>query len=355
MKNRWQTLPFEEAVQSRGSGNSGLAQKEWEKDGRFPVIGQGAEDVEGWTNREDLLLTPSPSLVLYGGHTRRAKHVSQPFVPGPNVKILQPISGLDSKFLFHFLTYLPIESKGYADHFPLVRKVDVPIPPLSEQRRIVGVLDEAFAGIATAQANAETNLKNARALFASHLQDVFSKKGKGWVERTLGETCEMYQPQTISMKDLVEDGKYPVFGANGIIGRYDKFNHEEPQLLITCRGATCGAVNVSEPKSWITGNAMVVRPKDGALNLRFLEFAFRGGIDISKAITGAAQPQITRTNLSPLLIRYPKSLDEQKRIANTLGDLSAETARLAGVYEQKLGALAELKKSLLHHAFAGEL
>jgi type I restriction enzyme S subunit len=100
---------------------------------------------------------------------------------------------------------------------------------------------------------------------------------------------------------------------------------------------------------------MVVRPKDGALNLRFLEFAFRGGIDISKAITGAAQPQITRTNLSPLLIRYPKSLDEQKRIANTLGDLSAETARLAGVYEQKLGALAELKKSLLHHAFAGEL
>ena len=232
---------------------------------------------------------------------------------------------------------------------------EVPLPPLPEQQRIVGLLDEAFAGIATAKANAEKNLQNARALFESHLQSVFTQRGKGWVEKSLGETCEMYQPKTIGTKDLVADGPHPVFGANGVIGRYDKFNHEEPQLLITCRGATCGSVNISDPKSWITGNAMVVRPKDHALDLHFLEFVFRGGIDISSAITGAAQPQITRTNLSPLLIRYPKSVAEQERLAEKFESLTEETQRLTTLYERKLAALEALKKSLLHQAFTGEL
>jgi type I restriction enzyme S subunit len=231
----------------------------------------------------------------------------------------------------------------------------IPVPPLAEQQRIVGLLDEALEGLATAKANAEKNLQNARALFESHLQSVFTQRGPGWVEKSLGETCVMYQPKTIGTKDLVPDGPYPVFGANGVIGRYDKFNHEEPQLLVTCRGATCGSVNVSEPNSWITGNAMVVRPKDHALDLHFLEFVIRGGINISAAITGAAQPQITRTNLSPLLIRFPQSVTEQARLADRFEDLSAETQRLARVYERKLAALEALKKSLLHQAFTGEL
>lgn len=139
-----------------------------------------------------------------------------------------------------------------------------------------------------------------------------------WETKTLGDTCEMYQPQTITGKEMVADGAYPVFGANGVIGRYDQFNHEEPQLLITCRGATCGSINISQPKSWITGNAMVVRPKQPFLDLKFLEYLFRGGIDISSAITGAAQPQITRTNLSPLQISYPTAISEQHRIVAIL-------------------------------------
>jgi restriction endonuclease S subunit len=74
---------------------------------------------------------------------------------------------------------------------------------------------------------------------------------QGWEIKQLGDVCELYQPKTISSKEMVDDGDYPVFGANGIIGKYDKYNHEEPQLLITCRGATCGSINISEPKSWI--------------------------------------------------------------------------------------------------------
>jgi len=231
----------------------------------------------------------------------------------------------------------------------------IPVPPLPEQKRIVALLDEAFAGLATAKANAERNLQNARMIFESHLQSVFSSPDEGWIETTLGEACEMYQPKTIGLKDLVPGGQYPVFGANGIIGYYDKFNHENPQLLITCRGATCGAVNISKPYSWITGNAMVVRPLEESLDLGFLEFAFRGGISISEAITGSAQPQITRTNLSPLSISYPRSVDEQHQLVARFRSLAAETQRLTRLYERKLAALEELKKSLLQQAFDGEL
>ena len=287
---------------------------------------------------------------------------TEPMGTNQGCKGLIPRSQIEHKFLYFYLSSIVdlLNSLGTGATFKelsggKLKEVTVPVPPLAEQQRIVGLLDEAFEGLATAKANAEKNLQNARALFESHLQSVFSQRGKGWVEKTLGETCKMYQPKTIGTKDLVPDGPYPVFGANGVIGRYDKFNHEEPQLLITCRGATCGSVNISQPKSWITGNAMVVRPKDHQLDLHFLEFFFRGGIDISVAITGAAQPQITRTNLSPLLICYPESVREQKQLAKQFEDLTTETQRLASLYTRKLAALEALKKSLLHQAFSGEL
>lgn len=169
----------------------------------------------------------------------------------------------------------------------------------------------------------------------------------GWKTEALGNACEIYQPKTISGKQMVQDGPYPVFGANGIIGRYDKFNHKEPQLLITCRGATCGSVNVSEPCSWITGNAMVVRPKNGSLLMRYLEYLFRGGFDVSKAITGAAQPQITRTNLSPLEISYPVSVDEQQRIVDILDEAFEDITTSKANAEKNLQNAQTIFKSYL--------
>ena len=174
---------------------------------------------------------------------------------------------------------------------------------------------------------------------------------KGWQTKTLGEACEMYQPKTISGKDMVEDGPYPVYGANGVIGRYNQFNHEEPQLLITCRGATCGSVNISAPRSWVTGNAMVVRPKNESLEMRYLEYLFRGGIDISKAITGAAQPQITRTNLEPLEISFPESLAEQQRIVGLLDEAFEGLATAKANAEKNLQNARALFESHLQSVF----
>ncbi|MGI8603184.1 MAG: restriction endonuclease subunit S [Verrucomicrobiales bacterium] len=381
MKNGWQTKRLGDfaATVSTGPFGSILHKSDYVDDG-VPLVNP--------INMVDEGIVPDPSKLISGVTKRRLSSYvlktgdvvvarrgeigrcavigsrEDGWVCGTGSFFIRPLPILDSQFLAHL-----IRSNGYREKLEQLSTgttmknlsntalgdLAISVPPLPEQQRIVGLLDEAFAGLATAKANAEKNLQNARALFESHLQSVFTLRGKDWVEKSLGEMCEMYQPKTIGTKDLVADGTYPVFGANGVIGRYDKFNHEEPQLLITCRGSTCGAVNISEPKSWITGNAMVVRPKDHALDLRFLEFVFRGGIDISKAITGAAQPQITRTNLSPPLIRYPKSVSDQKRLASTFESLTEETQRLESLYQRKLAALEALKKSLLHQAFTGEL
>jgi type I restriction enzyme S subunit len=152
-----------------------------------------------------------------------------------------------------------------------------------------------------------------------------------WKTVALGDVCEMYQPKTITLKELVIDGEYFVYGANGIIGKYSSFNHEKSQLVIGCRGSV-GSVHITKPKSWITGNAMVVYPKFDDIDLRFLEYFFRGAVDLSKAITGAAQPQITRTSLSPINFSYPSILTQHKIVAK-LDSIFAEIDKATAAAE----------------------
>ena len=152
---------------------------------------------------------------------------------------------------------------------------------------------------------------------------------------------------------MIADGKYIVYGANGPIGHYDRFNHEKSEVTVTCRGATCGTVNVTPPEVWITGNAMVVRPNDMEMSKEMMRFVLEG-LDYSRIITGAAQPQITRQTLAPLTIQVPP-LDEQKRIVARLDSMRAKTSEMVAAYDAKLTAAKDLRQSILESAFAGEL
>lgn len=172
---------------------------------------------------------------------------------------------------------------------------------------------------------------------------------KGWTYKPLGEVCDLYQPQTISKKDMVTNGEYNVFGANGIIGKYDKYNHELPEILMTCRGATCGNINVSTPKSWINGNAMVVHIKDeSVINKLFLTYIL-SYIDKSKIITGAAQPQITRQTLYPLEICYP-NLYKQEQIVEYLDKAFEDIDTLKDNSQKQLDDARKLFQAALTEA-----
>ena len=129
---------------------------------------------------------------------------------------------------------------------------------------------------------------------------------KNWVVNKFSEITEMYQPKTIPTNELIENGKYNVFGANGIIGKYDKYNHEENEIAVCCRGAACGEYLMTLPFSWITGNAMVIKPKD---NIHLKEYIFYklGDKDIFNYVTGSAQPQITRSNVENMKIIIPSN------------------------------------------------
>lgn len=138
-----------------------------------------------------------------------------------------------------------------------------------------------------------------------------------WPIVKLADVCEIYQPKTITSKEILDSGPYKVFGANGVIGYYDKYNHENSEVLLTCRGATCGTINLSEPKSWVTGNAMVLSPKDtNVLDKAYLFFLLKIS-DFSSVITGAAQPQITGASLRPFKIPLPP-IEVQKQIVEEL-------------------------------------
>ena len=144
--------------------------------------------------------------------------------------------------------------------------------------------------------------------------------------RKLGEVCDLYQPKTISISQLIPNGKYPVYGANGVIGSFDQFNHEDSEVLVTCRGATCGTVNISQPYSWINGNAMVVRPKKSSLRKDFLALVLRS-LDYKMVITGTAQPQITKAPLANVNIILPP-LSAQEIVVSTMKSISVLLSNL---------------------------
>lgn len=167
----------------------------------------------------------------------------------------------------------------------------------------------------------------------------------GWEKKKLGDVCEIYQPKTIATKELVANGMFNVFGANGIIGKYHSYNHDESEVLLTCRGATCGTINISTPKSWINGNAMVIHPKTLLLNKSYLSIALKA-LDYSTIITGAAQPQITRISLAPVKIPIPPE-EIQSHIVSELDKIN----ELIEVKRSQLADLDLLAQSLFYEMF----
>lgn len=127
---------------------------------------------------------------------------------------------------------------------------------------------------------------------------------QGWSDCILGEICDMYQPKTLGLNDLSEDSEYKVYGANGIIGHYSSYNHENSEIAMACRGNSCGTINRTSPKSWITGNAMVIKFRNKEIHNEYIKQALKYA-NVKGAISGSGQPQLTRENLSILKMTQP--------------------------------------------------
>ena len=251
--------------------------------------------------------------------------------------------------------------------------IPVPVPPLPEQQRIIGILDKAFDGIATAKTNAEKNLQNARALFESHLQSVFTQRGEGWAEKRIGEACVLRSGTTLAPEIEKPSGEIPYLkvadmnileNLNGVTcsSRYVSKNDVNASNLLPV-GTTIfpkrgGAILTNKKRLTMRVicadlNIMGVTPKQGLLPQFLFNFFLK--LDLRKINNGSSIPQINNYSIEPLIIAFPKSVLAQQAIVDKISSLSKGTQRLESIYQQKLTALDELKKSLLHQAFSGEL
>jgi type I restriction enzyme S subunit len=267
-------------------------------------------------------------------------------------------------------------SKEFIESYP------IPIPPLPEQQRIVGILDEAFEGIATAKANAEKNLQNARALFESHLQYVFIKRGKGWVQSNLesittkigsGATPrggeESYKAEGISLirslnvHDLEFKYAKLAFLDNAQADQLSNVEVQPRDVLLNITGASvarCCIVPDDVLPARVNQHVSIIRPIAGQLDPAFLHYMliskpYKDQLLQTGEEGGSTRQAITKAQIQEFRVEFPAALKDQKAIAAKLDALVENTQSLARLYEQKLNALEALKKSLLHQAFNGEL
>ncbi|MDH4087412.1 MAG: restriction endonuclease subunit S [Nitrospira sp.] len=303
----------------------------------------------------------------------------EPALLNQRVCRLQGFSGeLVPRFLFYGVNdYLKaIENvTGYATVKHLSSKqilgIEFPVPSLPEQQRIVGILDEAFDGLATATANAEKNLHNARALFESHLQSVFTQRGNGWVGKSLHEVCAitstLVDPRKEEFLDLTHVGAGNIESKTGLFvdlktAREEglvsgKFLFDESTVLYSKIRPYLMKVARPDFKGLCSADMYPLTPFPNEITRNYLFHLLLSKGFTDYAIQGSARagmPKVNREHLFEFKAWMP-DVKRQKELAAHLDDLHEETQRLEAIYQQKLAALEALKKSLLHQAFSGQL
>ena len=293
------------------------------------------------------------------------------------------VTGAEPRFVHSFLssTFEHFQSLSTGAAIPGISReqilgIQIPLPPLPEQRRIVGILDEAFDGIATAKANAEKNLQNARDLFESHLQAVFTQRGEGWTDHNqLEDLTDPESPITYGVVKPGDEGDV-AFVRGGdlsrgrvLIDQLRTITHEVSQqyrrtllrggeLLISLVGQP-GQVAVA-PEQLAGANIarqvglIRLRASVHAEFVRYFLFSPIGQSALGARQSGSVQQVINLGELRQVKIPLPPT-DTQARVVKNLDSVSGEIERLESLYRQKLAALDALKKSLLHQAFSGQL
>lgn len=256
----------------------------------------------------------------------------------------------------------------------------VPIPPIEEQRRIVAVLDEALAGVATAVSNTERNLENGRDLFTSYLQSIFANPADDWKEKTLGDIFLVKHGFAFKSQYFATEGEYVLltpgnfYEEGGYRDRGEKQKYyvgEVPENFILSKGDLL--IAMTEQAAGLLGSPLIVPESDKFLHnqrlgliiynpnqeleTKFLFYLFntqRIRRLIHESASGVKVRHTSPKKVLEIKVSIPP-IEEQQRIVAQLDDLATQTQQLEAIYEQKLAALTELKQSILQQAFSGKL
>lgn len=252
----------------------------------------------------------------------------------------------------------------------------IPIPPLAEQKKIVAILDRAFAAIDEAKANTEQNIVNAKEIFQSRLDEIFSNPQKGWKVEKLGELGKITSSKRIFKKEYVKNG-VPFYRSKEIkeLGNNRNISQElfissehyseiktkygvpkRGDLLLTAVGTIGETYIVQKDDKFYFKDGNIIWFKNfNSIDSYFLKYSLKNFVKILQSMSkGTAYKALTINALSKYSIPIPP-LAEQKKIVTELEKLRAATDQMVENYEQKLEDLEELRKSILERAFLGEL
>jgi len=326
----------------------------------------------------DILLSASGTIgrrVIYDGEPAYFQDSNIVWIDNDEEKVLN-----EYLFLFYgFCDWNPSKgatiSRLYNDD---LRRIKIPLPPLPEQQRIVAILDETFTAIAKAKANAQQNLKNAKELFESYLQGVFTSagsatenKGEGWEEKTLDEVCEisskLIDPKKKEFQNLIHIGAGNIETKKGTLADLKtakeenlisgKFLFDETMVLYSkIRPYLMKVVNCNF-QGLCSADIYPLLPFKDKMTKDFLYHLLLTKKFTDYAILGsqrAGMPKVNREHLFAYRFNLPP-LNTQQTIVQKLNALNVETKKLESIYQQKIKDLEELKKSVLQKAFSGEL
>jgi type I restriction enzyme S subunit len=259
-----------------------------------------------------------------------------------------------------------------------VQELEIPLPPLAEQKRIVALLDEAFAGIDEAKVKAEANLSDANVLYESRLQDILTQGKPGWPEKRLEEVaasdCSLsygivqpgeelsgglpiVRPTDLTTKYIHLSGLKRISGK--LAEGYARTTLQGGELLLCVRGST-GALSIASEElagANVTRGIVPIRFNCSLVLPAFGYYLISGGPvqnQIKAKTYGTALMQINIRDLRLISLSIPP-LDEQGVLARDIADFHGKTLELTRNYEKKIANLVSLKNSLLNQAFAGEL
>ena len=351
----WEVKRLEEICDNIISGSN----KEKLASGLYPVF--GSTGIIGYSNK----YVYDHPLILVARVGANAGLINKSFGKydvSDNTLMICPNELYNFNFAYNQLLEYNINRLVFGSGQPLVtagqlKKIMLSLPPLPEQQKIAAILSTWDEAIEKQTAIIEKLTLRKRGLMQKLLNcDMDSHMPKKrlpgfrgeWKEVKLGEIAEIYQPVTIPSTDFTKKG-YPVFGANGFIGYYSEYNHETPQVVLTCRGSSCGTINITSNKCWITGNAMVLNV-DNYKNISKIFFYYLIlNSSFSSIISGSGQPQIVRLPLLNYCISIP-SFTEQTVIAQVLTAADSEI----GLAKQKLDSLRQQKRGLMQVLLTGK-
>lgn len=363
LPEHWSFRAFKDVCYTVSINKIKVKQKDYLAHGNYPIIDQGADLIGGYCNDPNMLIKTEPPFIVFGDHTKVKKYIQFKFIAGADgIKVLKVKEGIEPRFFYYLLHYIPLPEKGYARHFQYIDKVRFPIPNIEEQRRIANKIDALYYELESCLRLLETvkeQLKTYRqavlkSAFCGILTNIRTRDGElpaGWKIEKFIDFCKLQRGYDLPLKNL-KAGIFPVITSSGIKGYHNDFKALGP-CLITGRSGGVGNIHYNEfDKYWPHNTVLFVKDFCGNdpkfMYYFFLQFNF---IAFSASTT---IPTLDRKQLYKELVKVPP-LIQQEQIVKEIESRFQRTEILEKTIEKAISQVEAIKQSILKQAFEGNL